>query len=64
MRRVREGASYSHPDDRPRKTAPMGSDAALLYLSSLSRPSTTGAGFNGRVNGFTSVDSARPVADQ
>ena len=23
-----------------------------------------GAGFNGRVNGFTRVDSARPVADQ
>ena len=23
-----------------------------------------GAGFNGRVNGFTHVDSARPVADQ
>ena len=25
---------------------------------------TPGAGFNGRVNGFTRVDSARPVADQ
>ena len=24
----------------------------------------TGAGFNGRVNGFTCVDSARPVVDQ
>ena len=24
----------------------------------------SGAGFNGRVNGFTRVDSARPVADQ
>ena len=23
-----------------------------------------GAGFNGRVNGFTRVDSVRPVADQ
>ena len=23
-----------------------------------------GAGFNGRVNGFTRIDSARPVADQ
>ena len=26
--------------------------------------STPGAGFNGRVNGFMRVDSARPVADQ
>ena len=24
----------------------------------------SGAGFNGRVDGFTRVDSARPVADQ
>ena len=28
------------------------------------RGNKPGAGFNGRVNGFTCIDSARPVADQ
>ena len=28
------------------------------------RPLPPEAGFNGRVNGFTRVDSARPVVDQ
>ena len=31
---------------------------------SSSRRKFTGAGFNGRADGFTCVDSARPVADQ
>ena len=36
----------------------------LSLFKSVDLPSTlsSGAGFNGRVNGFTRVDSARPVA--